>query len=93
MRHETIFDAVRISGYDDNFEPRPNELFFPTMFSPGSDQKIEVLRQRLELGLPLWHPKDQSVCSVVGVGAEKERSTYGKTASFFAARRNKLLSD
>lgn len=33
--------------------------FLPTDALPGSAEKIEVLRQRNELGLPLWHPNDR----------------------------------
>lgn len=31
--------------------------FAPTSIPPGSD-KIDVLRDRVEQGLPLWHPDD-----------------------------------
>lgn len=31
--------------------------FLPTKIPPGRD-KVEVLRQRVEAGLPLWHPDD-----------------------------------
>jgi hypothetical protein len=92
---KTIFDALKKYGHDEDYEPKPDALFFPTMFWPGSDEKIEVLRQRVEHGLPLWHEQDEQVCNVTGVGADKQKaaSTYGKTARLFAPRRNKMLSD
>lgn len=30
----------------------------PTDAQPGSQEKIEVLRQRAAAGVPLWHPGD-----------------------------------
>jgi hypothetical protein len=32
----------------------------PTEFLPGSIGKIEVMRQRADCGLPLFHPRDAS---------------------------------
>ena len=26
---------------------------------PGSTEKLDILAQRIQLGLPLWHPKDR----------------------------------
>lgn len=95
MGAKTIFEALTKYGHDEDYEPKPDTLFFGTMFSPGSDEKIEVLRQRVELGLPLWHKDDEKVCNVTGLGADKRKAqaTYGKTATMFAPRRNKMLSD
>lgn len=95
MGAKTIFEALTKYGHDEDYEPKPDTLFFPTMFSPGSEEKIEVLRQRVELGLPLWHKDDEEICTVTGIGADKQKaaSTYGKTARLFPTRRNKTLSD
>ena len=96
MVQDSIFEALKKYGHDEDYEPKPDSLFFPTMFSPGSDEKIEVLRQRVELGLPLWHEDDEKVCNVTGIGSDKQKpqvATYGKTARYFASRRNKMLSD
>lgn len=95
MGAKTIFEAITKYGHDEDYEPKPDTLFFPTMFSPGSDEKVEVLRQRVELGLPLWHDNDEKICTVTGVGGDKSSapSGYGKTATYFAPRRNKQLSD
>jgi hypothetical protein len=32
----------------------------PTEARPGSPEKIEVLRQRNAVGLPLWNPQDRT---------------------------------
>jgi hypothetical protein len=95
MGANTIFEALKRYGHDEDYEPKPDALFFPTMHSPGSDEKIEVLRQRVELGLPLWHENDEKVCSVTGIGSDKQKpqSSYGRATTYFAPRRNKMLSD
>jgi hypothetical protein len=33
--------------------------FAPTDLPPGAPEKIELMRQRAEYGLPLFHPKDR----------------------------------
>jgi hypothetical protein len=44
-----------------NFEPghRPTLHVRPTGAMPGSQEKLEVLAERLRQGLPLWHPDDR----------------------------------
>jgi len=59
-----IFQTLLDFGHDEDFIPRPNGLFTPTEASPGSMEKIEVLRTRVQFGLPLWHPEDNPICSV-----------------------------
>lgn len=56
-----IFQAIEWCE-GDTFEPAdPGEgsRFEATDCEPGSPGKIEVLRMRLENGLPLWHPDDK----------------------------------
>lgn len=90
-----VFETLDMYGHDIDFEGQPSEMFFPTMFGPGSKEKQDVLRQRLELGLPLWHPDDNPICSEARMGGSKGRvgATYGKTATFFATKLNKTLSE
>lgn len=38
------------------FEPKPAKQ--STEARPGSDEKVEVLRRRVEQGEELWHPDD-----------------------------------
>jgi hypothetical protein len=35
------------------------QTFVPTDAAAGSPEKIEVLRWRMECGLPLWHDEDR----------------------------------
>lgn len=49
---------------DDDFEPHgPPER--PTHIQPGTREKVEVLAQRFEDGLELWHPQDRH-CHAIG---------------------------
>lgn len=95
MGFATLFETIKTLGHDQDFNPKPSKLFFPTMYGPGSEQKIEVMRQRVELGLPLWHPQDEQVCDVVGVGEGKksQQCIHGRRTPFFASRLHKMLSE
>lgn len=44
----------------DEFTPK-GILFEPTTARPGTDEKVAVIEQRYELGLPLWHPDDEKI--------------------------------
>ena len=54
-----VFDAILKYGHDEDFDPRDSDEFEPTSAPAGSPQKIEMLRYRVENGLPLWHEEDR----------------------------------
>ena len=54
-----VFEAIVLYGHDEDFFPEETEDFEPTDAPAGSEEKIEVLRRRVELGLPLWHSCDR----------------------------------
>jgi hypothetical protein len=54
-----VFEAILKYGHDEDFAPEPSESFHPTSAPAGSPEKIEILRKRVELGLPLWHDADR----------------------------------
>jgi hypothetical protein len=57
---KNVFEAILKYGHDEDFDPNSTSaLFEPTDAPAGSPEKIEALRQRVLLGLPLWHPKDR----------------------------------
>lgn len=93
MSARTVFEALLKYGHDEDFSPKPSEAYQPTSFSPGSNDKIEVLRRRVELGLPLWHPQDNLLCSVVVGGRPSNDGTYRKSARCFSSRLKKTLSE
>ncbi|MBX3415283.1 MAG: hypothetical protein KF708_21540 [Pirellulales bacterium] len=55
----SVLDAIKEGVWD--FEPEMVEdtQYAPTQAIPGSVQKVMVLAERLERGLPLWHPADR----------------------------------
>ncbi len=54
-----VFEAILKYGHDEDFAPAESDEFAPTSAPAGSDEKIEILRQRVELGVPLWHQEDR----------------------------------
>ena len=57
---QNVFDAILKYGHDEDFAPSVNDEFTPTDAPAGSMSKIDLLRQRVESGLPLWHDEDRS---------------------------------
>jgi hypothetical protein len=54
-----VFEAILKYGHDEDFAPEESGNFDCTDAPAGSSEKIEVLRRRIELGLPLWHREDR----------------------------------
>lgn len=54
---DSVFDAIWVQGHDEDYVPVHQAE--PTQAVPGSAAKVEVLRQRLAAGQPLWHPDDR----------------------------------
>lgn len=54
-----VFDAILKYGHDEDFAPEADGNFSATDAPAGSPEKIEILRRRVELGLPLWHEEDR----------------------------------
>ena len=56
-----VFEAILKYGHDEDFIPdEQNEEFQATDAPAGSQEKIEELRRRVELGQPLWHSTDRA---------------------------------
>ncbi len=55
-----VFEAILKYGHDEDFAPAvESEAFCPTDAPAGSQAKIDAMRRRVELGLPLWHESDR----------------------------------
>jgi hypothetical protein len=54
----SILEAIQQGDWE--FEPGGEELVSlkPTTALPGTAEKLLVLAERLQQGLPLWHPAD-----------------------------------
>jgi hypothetical protein len=59
MVTKSVLDAIREGKWD--FEPEIVDLndFDATRAIPGTDEKLKVLAERVQAGLPLWHDKDR----------------------------------
>lgn len=55
-----VFQAIQECGHDEEFSPTVTEDFTPTSAPAGSADKLRILAQRVQMGLPLWHPEDRS---------------------------------
>ncbi len=55
----SVLDAIRMGCW--NYEPGETDGrdFTSTEAMPGTEQKVEILAQRVRRGLPLWHPSDR----------------------------------
>jgi hypothetical protein len=58
-RCKNVFEAILKYGHDEDWLPDPSQKFEATDLPAGSPEKIELLRKRLELGLPLFHENDR----------------------------------
>lgn len=56
---KNVFEAILKYGHDEDYVPEPSSEFSATDAPAGSPEKIEILRSRVELGLPLWHDSDR----------------------------------
>lgn len=57
--HQSVLDWLA-------YEPKSDAKFPPTSAFPGSPEKIDVLAERYEQGLPLWHVQDFQHCGTDG---------------------------
>jgi hypothetical protein len=55
----SVLDAIKMGIWD--FEPQRNECggYDATRALPGTDEKLAILAERVQRGLPLWHPEDR----------------------------------
>ena len=55
----SVLEAIRDGKWD--FEPDQvtEEKFDSTQALPGTNAKLDILADRIQSGLPLWHPEDR----------------------------------
>ncbi len=58
--HKSILDAIKEGDWE--YEPAEVEenRFHPTGAMPGTREKLGVLADRVQAGLPLWHGHDRT---------------------------------
>ncbi len=59
---KSVLEAIKMGLWD--FEPNRVDTseYQATKAMPGTMKKLETLAQRVERGLPLWHPNDCDDC-------------------------------
>lgn len=57
---KNVFEAILKYGHDEDFVPRQDESFQPTTAPAGSEEKLEILAERIRQGFPLWHDEDRA---------------------------------
>jgi len=62
-RIRNVFEIIELYGHDENFEPHTTPEFTPTSAPAGSRQKLDILAERIQRGMPLWHPEDSTESS------------------------------
>jgi hypothetical protein len=56
---KSVLEAIKLGQWD--FEPpetAPNE-FDPADAMPGTQEKLSVMAERVQRGLPIWHKSDR----------------------------------
>jgi len=80
-----VFEAIKQWGHDEDYDPVPAQpRYLSTDAPPGSREKIEILRRRIEWGQPLWHNDDRVDFNGL-VGAVRPREDdflIGRAAKF-----------
>lgn len=56
---QSVIEAIKLGLWD--YEPlgEKPQKFPATIAMPGTMEKVSVLADRVEQGLPLWHPSDR----------------------------------
>ena len=55
----SVLDAIKLGIWD--YEPLDQERgeYDSTRAMPGTNEKLAILAERVQQGLPLWHPEDR----------------------------------
>lgn len=72
-RYRNVFEAIAGEGHEENFVPVETDEFEPADLPAGTPEKIELLRRRVEMGVPMWHDADRPDYSGL-VGTIRPRS-------------------
>ena len=58
----SVLEAIRLGQWDYEPEPVATDHFEACHAMPGTHAKLRMLAERVERGLPLWHPADRQDC-------------------------------
>ena len=55
----SVLDAIKMGMWDYEPEEAETQQYGATEALPGTDEKLTILAERVQQGLPLWHPSDR----------------------------------
>lgn len=55
----SVLEAIRKGIWDFEPDKTDQQEYSSTTALPGSDEKLDILAERIRRGLPLWHPGDR----------------------------------
>jgi hypothetical protein len=55
----SVLEAIKLGMWDFEPEQVDETRFDCTKAMPGTKEKLSILAQRVQWGLPLWHPQDR----------------------------------
>ena len=55
----SVLEAIKQGIWDYEPDRTQEENYSSTGALPGSEEKLEILAERVAQGLPLWHPEDR----------------------------------
>ena len=55
----SVLEAIKMGVWDYEPEEQDSGTYRATRALPGTDEKLDVMVQRVRRGLPLWNPEDR----------------------------------
>ena len=55
----SVLEAIKLGIWDFEPEQVDEARFDSTKALPGTDEKLKILAERVQSGLPLWHSQDR----------------------------------
>lgn len=59
-RYRNVFEAIAGERHEESFVAVETDEFEPADLPAAWPEKIELLRWRVEMGVPMWHDADRS---------------------------------
>ncbi len=88
---KNVFEAILKHGHDEDFNPteEARRRALPTSAPAGTDEKIAVLRLRVEMGEPLWHIADRvDYSGITRTNTPKRTNNDSRTHSYTRSTSN-----
>jgi len=66
-RIRNVFEIIELYGDEGNFGPHTAREFVSTGAAAGARKKLDILAERIQRGMPLWHPEDSTESSAAAL--------------------------